>query len=284
MKAAAFDYVAAGSLAQAIDLQRGGGAQLMGGSQSLGPMLNLRLARPARVLDISRVPELCTVEGRGEWIEIGAAVTHAMIEDGVHAALKGHPMQQVAAGIAYRSIRVRGTLGGSLAHADPAADWVVVMPALNARVVLASARGTREVAASDFMIGAYTTVKEPDEVITSVKVPRLSPSARWGYHKLCRKPGEFADASAAIRFEAERGEATVVLGAVERAPVRLEGLARRLLTEPDVDPTRADLTEAVKQALPDRDRIDVQRYAICLERALGHAGIRVRSPAAGASR
>ena len=284
MKAASFEYVAAGTLAQAIALQQGGGAQLMGGSQSLGPMLNLRLARPARVLDVSRVPELCTVEDRGEWIEIGAAVTHAMIEDGAHAALKDHPMQQVAAGIAYRSIRVRGTLGGSLAHADPAADWVVVMPALNARVVLASARGTREVDATDFMIGAYTTVKEPDEVITSVKVPRLSPSARWGYHKLCRKPGEFADASAAVRIEQDRGQASVVLGAVERAPVQLEGLARRLLTEPDVDPTRADLTEAVKQALPDRDRIDVQRYAICLERALGHAGIRVLSPAAGADR
>jgi carbon-monoxide dehydrogenase medium subunit len=124
MKAAAFEYVRAHSLADALreigDAARG--VKPMSGSQSLGPMLNLRLTRPSRVVDVSRLEPLRGVSVEGEVIRIGAAVTHAEIEDGKHEPIRGGFLQYVAAGIAYRAVRNRGTIGGSLAHADPAAD------------------------------------------------------------------------------------------------------------------------------------------------------------------
>jgi len=141
MKAAAFQYSRPANLADAVTQlgQNDSMAKAMGGSQSLGPMLNMRLARPTQVIDVSELPELLEVREQSGMIQIGASVTHAQIEDGVHSALVGHPMQSVARDIAYRAVRTRGTLGGSIAHADPAADWVVVMTALNASLQLRSA-------------------------------------------------------------------------------------------------------------------------------------------------
>ena len=143
MKAAAFEYTRPGSLQEALRALRAheGRAKLMAGGQSLGPMLNLRLARPPVVIDISGLAELRTVTRQDGGLRVGAAVTHAEIEDGVHELLRGTPLQQVAPGIAYRAIRNRGTLGGSLAHADPAADWVLTMVGLGATLEIAGGRG-----------------------------------------------------------------------------------------------------------------------------------------------
>lgn len=140
MKAPQFAYTRVLEVSDAVAaLATGGGtAKVMGGSQSLGPMLNLRLARPAQVVDVSSIPGLRSVRRKADWVEIGAAVTHAEIEDGVHEPLAKHPMRDIAGGIAYRAIRTRGTVGGSLAHADPAADWVVTLAALGARILAKS--------------------------------------------------------------------------------------------------------------------------------------------------
>ncbi|MGQ2923704.1 FAD binding domain-containing protein [Variovorax sp. DAIF25] len=275
MKAPKFAYARVLEVDEAIaTLAAGAGAaKAMSGSQSLGPMLNLRLARPAQVVDVAHIPGLRAVTRKADWVEIGAAVTHAEIEDGVHAPLAEHPMRQVARGIAYRAIRTRGTVGGSLAHADPAADWVVTLAALGARVAIRSPRGGRTAEADAFMLGAYTTVLEPDELIVSVAVPSQTPTTHWGYHKVCRKPGEFAEASAAVYFDASRKRARIVLGAVDGPPLLLHTLAAEIALKGTVVAGREALRAAVHAALPERDAIDRKLFTACLERALDQSGI-----------
>jgi carbon-monoxide dehydrogenase medium subunit len=251
----------------------GGTAKVMGGSQSFGPMLNLRLARPAQVVDVSDIPGLRTVRRKQGWVEVGAAVTHAEIEDGVHEPLAAHPMRQVASGIAYRAIRTRGTVGGSLAHADPAADWVVTLAALGARIVAKSPRGERAIEADALMLGAYTTVLESDELIVSVAVPSETRTLQWGYHKVCRKPGEFAEASAAVYFDASQASARIVLGAADGPPLLLRQLAADIAAEGAGAAGREQLRAAVRTALPERDAVDLKIFTACVERALEQSGI-----------
>jgi carbon-monoxide dehydrogenase medium subunit len=258
MKAVAFSYQAPGSLADAL-ARLGAGtdvAKTMGGGQSLGPMLNLRLTRPDTVVDVSRLPELREVTVTSDSVRIGACVTHAQIEDGVFEPLRGTMLQAVAGGIAYRAIRNRGTVGGSLAHADPAADWVVTMTALGARIEIASAAGTRVVPMDAFMIGAYTTVLEEGELIAAVRVPSASADTRWGYQKLCRKTGEFAEASCAAYFDASQRFARIVLGALDGPPVVLRELTRAVAAQGAAALTAQAVDEAIARAAPDKDAID----------------------------
>ncbi|MGD9942377.1 MAG: xanthine dehydrogenase family protein subunit M [Burkholderiaceae bacterium] len=273
MKAAQFDYHRPGSLSEVLTLLAAGdgSAKLMSGGQSLGPMLNLRLTRPATVIDVSALAELRRVSAGADTIDIGAAVTHAEIEDGLHAPLRGHPVQQAAAGIAYRAVRNRGTIGGSLAHADPAADWIIVMTALGAELSLVSPRGTRRTAIDGFMQGAYTTVLAADELITAVHLPLLAADARWGYYKFCRKPGEFAETSAAVLVAPSTRTARVVLGALDGAPRQLPGLAAHIAGNGGADPDA--LHAAIRDALPELDAIDRKRHAAGLRRALLQAGL-----------
>ena len=273
MKAAAFDYYRAQGLDEATRrLADGGGStKLMAGGQSLGPMLNLRLARPAAVVDVSGLQGFDQVFAEGGTLVLGAGVTHAAMEDGLHPALRGHPMQQVAAGIAYRAIRTRGTLGGSLAHADPAADWMVTLMALGAELDLRSPRGTRRTPLEGFMLAAYTTALQADEIIAAVRVPTAR-AGRWGYFKFCRKPGEFAEASAAVWLEPDR-PTRIALGALDGAPQMLSELAERIDREGQVATSTPALAHAVGQALPGLDPIDQRLLTICLQRALTQAGL-----------
>lgn len=275
MKAPRFAYTRVLEVSDALAvLATGGGtAKAMGGSQSFGPMLNLRLARPAHVVDISDIPGLRTVRRKEGWVEIGAAVTHAEIEDGVHEPLAAHPMRQVAGGIAYRAIRTRGTVGGSLAHADPAADWVVTLAALGARIVAKSPRGERTIEADALMLGAYTTVLESDELIVSVAVPSETRTLHWGYHKVCRKPGEFAEASAAVYFDASHARARIVLGATDGPPLLLGELVANIAARGGGAAGHEQLRAAVRTALPERDAIDLKLFTACVERALEQSGI-----------
>lgn len=270
MKAVAFSYHAPGSLPDAL-ARLGAGtdvAKTMGGGQSLGPMLNLRLTRPDTVVDVSGLAELREVGATPDGVRIGACVTHAQIEDGVFAPLRGTMLQAVASGIAYRAIRNRGTVGGSLAHADPAADWVVVMSALGARIEIASAAGTRDVPMESFMIGAYTTVLADGELITAVRVPPFTAHSRWGYHKLCRKTGEFAEASCAAYFDASRRFARIVLGALDGPPVVLPGLTRAVAAQGAAALTASAVDDAVAQAAPGKDAIDRKLYRTVVMRCV----------------
>ena len=275
MKAPKFSYTRVLEVDEAIlELAKGGSvAKAMSGSQSLGPMLNLRLARPLQVVDVASIPNLRTVSRKTGWIEIGAAITHAEIEDGVHQPLAGHPMRRVASGIAYRAIRTRGTVGGSLAHADPAADWVVTLAALGARIVVKSPRGERTIEADGFMLGAYTTALTVDELIVSIAVPSETSTMHWGYHKVCRKPGEFAEASAAVYFDVSCKRARIVLGAVDGPPILLNELAAEIEIKGARAAGREQLRAAVGAALSGRDSIDLKLFTACVERAIEQSGI-----------
>ena len=225
MKAAAFEYVRPESVTDAIALLTGsdGGAKVCGGSQSLGPMLNLRLAQVDSLVDLSGLKELRGFELRDDVLRIGGAVTHARIEDGELPDATRGLLPSVAANIAYRAVRNRGTLGGSLAHADPAADWVSAMCLLDATIVLAGPDGERSVQATDFFVGPFTTLLEMDEVVVAVDVPRFSATARWSYRKVCRKPGEFADAIGAAWVDPSRGIARALMGSLDSMPFVVEG-------------------------------------------------------------
>ncbi|CAB5713209.1 Carbon monoxide dehydrogenase medium chain [Delftia tsuruhatensis] len=277
MKAALFEYIRPATLDEGLQhLADTPGAKALGGSQSLGPMLNLRLARPRAVVDIAALPQMREVtvsgSGRDATIRIGGAVTHAEIEDGLHAPLRGTLLQSVAGGIAYRAIRNRGTVAGSLAHADPAADWVLAMTALAARLELRSAGGARMLPMEGFMQGAYTTALAPGEIIAAIHVPQLDASARWGYAKFCRKTGEFAEASCCAVFDPPRGFARVVIGALDGAPRPLPAIAA-LVAGSGALPSRARIDEAVAASAPTKDSIDRQRITTavlrCLEQVLG---------------
>jgi aerobic carbon-monoxide dehydrogenase medium subunit len=273
MKAAVFDYVRAQTLPEALAALGDpiSGAKPISGSQSMGPMLNMRLARPARVIDVSRLQDLRAVSETNDAIRVGAAVTHAEIEDGRHPLLQHPYLQFVAAGIAYRAIRNRGTIGGSLAHADPAADWPLALSALDARIELAKSGGTRIVKAADFMLGAFTTLLEEGEIVSAILLPKIGPTLRWGYCKLCRKTGEFAHASAAAAFDARTGLARIVLGALDGPPLALPELARSVAQQAAAAATPQALTNAVAGAMPNADDIDRSMHAATLERCLQQA-------------
>ncbi|MGA2287050.1 FAD binding domain-containing protein [Bradyrhizobium sp.] len=223
MKAAAFAYQRPSDLNAALTLLAEADAttKIMAGGQSLGPMLNLRLIEPDLIIDITALAELKQAERRGDELVIGSCVTHGDIEDERVPDVTRGAMRRVGAAIAYRAVRNRGTIGGSLSHADPAADWVSALSALGAKVTLRSLAGVRDLAVEAFVTGALESALQHGEILEAVRVPVMRPSARWGYVKACRKPGEFAHAIAAVRIDPEAMTSRVVIGAVDGAPIVL---------------------------------------------------------------
>jgi aerobic carbon-monoxide dehydrogenase medium subunit len=223
MKAASFAYARPADLNAALALmaKTDGITKIIAGGQSLGPMLNLRLVEPDLIVDISGLSDLKQAERSGDELVIGACITHGDIEDGRIPDVTRGAMQRVAGTIAYRAVRNRGTIGGSLSHADPAADWVSALAALGAKVTLRSLAGIRDLALEEFVTGALESALQPGEVVEAVRVPVMPPSARWGYVKACRKTGDFAHAIAAVLIDPERATARAVIGALDAAPIVL---------------------------------------------------------------
>ena len=249
--------------------------KVMAGGQSLGPMLNLRLVEPDRVMDVSGVPELRRIDREDGVLVIGACVTHADIEDGRVPDVANGMLARVAAGIAYRAVRNRGTIGGSLAHADPAADWVSALSALGAEIEIASrARGRRRIAIDEFVRGALDVALDADELVTAVRVPVLPQSAQWGYVKHCRKVGEFAEAIGAIVIDHGAGRGRAVIGAVEAAPVVIGDV--RFLFSGGIDSSfaarfDAAAADALLAAAGMSDPVDRHIHVTVLRRAIGQA-------------
>ena len=226
MKAAAFAYARARSTAHAVELlAEHPGSRPVAGGQSLGPMLNLRLARPTQLVDIRRCPDLRRYEESSDAVVYGAGITHAEIEDGTVPDPSPGWLRHAARNIAYRAVRNHGTIGGSLAHADPAADWPAVLAALGAQVWIEGPAGARAEALASFLRGPFATSLAPGEILTAVRVPRPSPSARFGYCKLAAKSGEFAQALAVVLEDPEGGTHRAVIGAIERTPLIVESSA-----------------------------------------------------------
>ncbi|MBE3640194.1 FAD binding domain-containing protein [Mangrovicoccus algicola] len=267
MKPAAFDHQRP-ETAEALAALLAAGAKPLAGGQSLGPMLNLRLARPDRLAGLAAIPALAGIREEAGIIRIGAAVTHARIEDGDSPVALPPALRQVARGIAYRAVRNRGTIGGSLAHADPAADWITTLTALGAQVVIRDATGgERRAALPGFMPGAYRTALGPAEIIAAVEIPAALREAYWGYHKICRKVGEFADAIGAVALHPATGHVRIVAGATGGAPLLLEGIGADLARTARHPGTGA-LRLALETALPGADRVRIQLLVTALDRAI----------------
>lgn len=200
MKPAAFDYVAADSLEAAISAlsSAGGDGKILAGGQSLMPMLNFRLARPSVLIDINRVPGLAYVEATDTSVKIGALTRHHTLE--TSPVVKAHLPVVTAAmqHVAHLAIRNRGSIGGSLSHADPAAELPMMALLLDARIGIQSPRGRRIADARDFFVGSLMTSLEEDDIVTDVEFPRLAPGAGWAFEEVARRAGDFALAAVGV--------------------------------------------------------------------------------------
>jgi carbon-monoxide dehydrogenase medium subunit len=235
MKPASFAYARPATWSDALQLIADG-AQPGAGTQSLGPLLNLRLAQPSTVADLRHLPEFAGVTAATGVIRIGAGTTHAAIEDGAVPGRTGEIMAEVARRIAYRPVRNRGTIGGSLAHADPAGDWVAVLPALGATAIAFGPNGERRIPTASFVTGIFETALAEDELLRAIEVPVLPAEARWGHWKFCRKPGEFSKATACV-LDAAGARPRAVLAALDAPPLVIED-ASVLLADPIIEAPR----------------------------------------------
>lgn len=223
MKPHKFEYCRPKTTDDAVRLlgETGGEGRLLAGGQSLVPMLNFRLAAPGALVDVSQVSELCAAERTSDGIRYGASVTHAQIEDAAVPDVSGGLLQHVAGQIAYRAVRNRGTLGGSLAHADPAGDWAPVMIALDATILVAGPGGARTVQASELIPDVMSTVLDDEEMIVGIEIRELPAAASWGHYKITRQPGHFGDAIAVVIRDPGRERTRVALALKRLPPVLL---------------------------------------------------------------
>ena len=201
MKSSAFDYVRAESAAHALALlaQHGDEARLLAGGQTLLPTLNMRLSQPRLLVDIGGLAALAGITLHGSTLRIGALTKHVEVEESPLVALHAPLLAQAAPHIAHRAIRNLGTFGGTLAYADPAAEWPACVLALNATLVLQGAHGERRVAAADFFQGLFSTARRDDELLVACEIPVIKATAGERHHfsELARRHGDYAVAGLA---------------------------------------------------------------------------------------
>jgi carbon-monoxide dehydrogenase medium subunit len=190
---ASFEYETAESVSRALSLlaTHGEDAKLIAGGHSLLPMMKLRLAQPAVLIDITRVSELAGIRVEGSELVIGATTRHADIASSDLVRSQTPILAYAAAQVGDPQIRHRGTIGGSLAHADPSADLPMTLVALGGSVEITGPSGVRTVPADEFFVGFFESVLSPDELLTAVRVPR-GPSVPWGYQKFVRRANDWA--------------------------------------------------------------------------------------------
>lgn len=224
MKPAKFEIVRPASLAEACQVlaQSDGAAKPIAGGQSLGPMLNLRLTQPGILVDITAIPELVRIEESDGVVTFGACVSTASIEDGLFPTGGLAMLPDVARRIAYRAVRNRGTIGGSLCHADPAADWMAALLALEGECLITGVTGSRAVPLGEFMQSAFEVRLDKGELLDAIRIPRTAAGAKWAYEKISRKTGEFALAIGAVLSDPERGVCRAVAGATDGRPIVIE--------------------------------------------------------------
>jgi carbon-monoxide dehydrogenase medium subunit len=214
---APFDYHAPASLADAIGLlqQHGDDAKVLSGGQSLLPLLKLRLASPVHLVDIGRIPGLEYIKEEGGYLKIGGRTRESALERSDLIKTKYPILYDTASVIADPLVRNRATVGGNLAHADPANDHPATMLALGAEVVVTGSGGERKIAIEKFFTGLFSTALEPGEILTEIRIPIPPPRSGGAYVKLERKVGDFATAAAAVQVTLG------ATGAIERAGIGL---------------------------------------------------------------
>ena len=208
MLPAAFEYASPGTLDEALALldQHADDGKVLAGGQSLIPLLKLRLASPAFLIDINRIPDLDVLEERDGALVIGPLVRHKTAERSSLLANRYAVLAEAAPQVADPLVRNRGTLAGSLAHADPSGDWGSVMLAVDAEFVLRSRGGSRTVKARDFFNGPFSTVLQPNEILTEIRIPARRGPTGGAYLKLERKVGEFATVGVAVQLQMDDGK------------------------------------------------------------------------------
>jgi carbon-monoxide dehydrogenase medium subunit len=225
MKPASFAYHRVGGVSEAIERleELGEDSKVLAGGQSLVPMMNFRLARPAALVDISRVQELKYLEREGDTLRIGAMTPHSDVEAMTAPELLDGfgVLKHAARWVGHYPIRTRGTFGGSVAHADPSAEWCMLAVLLDAEIVARGPGGDRTIAAADFLLGFLTNALDPDEILIEVRFPRPAPHA--ALQEFARRRGDFAIVAAAVALDVD-GEkcrdARIVIGGVDDVPVR----------------------------------------------------------------
>jgi carbon-monoxide dehydrogenase medium subunit len=203
MKLPAFEYACPTTLAEAVALlgSRNGEARALAGGQSLMPLLAFRMARPSLIVDLRKLPGLDRIDVAADGVRLGAMVRWRDIEDDERLA-SAHPLLQAAiAHVAHYQIRNRGTVGGSLAHADPAAEMPCIAVTCEAEISVAGTAGRRTIAARDFFVGALTTALAADEIIVDVRLPAWRAGRRWGFQEFARRRGDFALAGVALYYD-----------------------------------------------------------------------------------
>ena len=256
MKPASFEYVRPGSLDEALDVlhERGDDAKVLAGGQSLVPMMNFRLARPAVLVDLNGLGDLAYIRPANGGLALGAMTRQRTIEKSAVVRERAPLLAEATPLIGHLPIRTRGTIGGSLVHADPAAEYPVVMVALDAEFILARKGGTRRVAAADFFDTYLSTTIGPDEILTEIRMPSVVPRAAVAFLEISRRHGDFALVAAGTVVDVDGGgriaEARIALGGVGPKPVRARTAERMLVGQ---RPTAALLAEAAASVMPDTD-------------------------------
>ena len=237
MKSPAFDFVRADSIdhVHALLAQHGDDARVLAGGQTLLATLNMRLSQPALLVDIGGLQSLRGITVGGNTLRIGALTRHVDIEDSALVAQHAPLLAQAAPHIAHRAIRNRGTFGGALAYADPAAEWPACVLALGGTLVLASTKGERRVAAQDYFQGLFATARRDDELLVACELPCVTANQRQHFDELARRHGDYAVAGLAACAQWRSG-------ALHDVRLAFLSLGDR--------PLRAHATEAILQAGP----------------------------------
>lgn len=273
MKPAAFMYHRPASLDEALTLLERFGTQsrLLSGGQSLGPMLNLRLARPEHVIDLNDLTEFAYVrESEGD-VEIGGLTRHYQLADSAYLLEHCPLLPEVAKTIGHYAIRSRGTLGGSLANADPVAQLALVAVALDARILLVRQGISREVAAKDFFQAAMTTAIEPQELLLSVRFPKSKPGEVSAFRMFNRRHGDFALVAVVVILSVDNGKVQrlrMALSGISAVPISMDAVTP--LFEgigPDADWAYKVALAVSRSLQPDED----ERISSYYRRELAHS-------------
>jgi len=254
MKPAAFDYIAPNSLEAAVEAiaAANGDGKVLAGGQSLMPLLNFRMARPTVVVDLMHVPGMSFIELRGNAVAIGAMTRHADLEFSDLVASKLPVMAAAMRHVAHLAIRNKGTIGGSLSHADPAAELPMLAVFYGATIKVQGSNGRREIPAEDFFVSALTNCLDPDEIVFEVDFPVLASHAGWAFEEVARRFGDFALACIAVSFEVlddRIADARVAVMGVADTPRRLREAEQALKGARRGPEAAARLAEIVRSCL-----------------------------------
>ncbi len=216
---------------------------VLAGGQSLMPMMNFRLSAPEALVDLNAIDDLARVERAGDWLVIGAMTRYAALEASTLVADHAPLVANALPHIAHPAIRNRGTIGGSCALADPAAEMPALLLALGAEIELQSAAGGRRVTADDFFLGIYETARAENELVVAIHVPVATTGQRFGFYEIARRHGDYAMAGCAIAASADLSEVRLALFGVSDRAVRARSAETNLAGGADIDGAIAALDE-----------------------------------------